>query len=355
MSFLTFTFSLGLLAAILSSVPFVTRSSESFGINVGTKLSGSKQILKWKRQYAFLMGFLAIGLFLVSFIFSWFSSLLLFYIACSFGIYLVYHFRTKTFKKQQIAEGNLQEQAMVIVEASGSQHKWVISGWYYLIPFLFFLLTLFLTVIFYEQAPAKLPAYWKLNGIFETEKAKTPFSASIWLGSQLLAILTFLGLHATIQKSKRIIDQDDPEISLERMKRSRRLCSKVMFGAGLLTVLFFGFLQGSFLLDWSSSAVQVISRLLWLLLPVCLLWMTFFIGQGGSRLKVMGIRRERKIVQKDDHYWKLGIFYFNRSDSALFVEKRFGIGWTVNLGRPIVWIILFVVLALAGIKQFFFS
>ena len=37
--------------------------------------------------------------------------------------------------------------------------------------------------------------------------------------------------------------------------------------------------------------------------------------------------------------WKLGVFYFNRNDPALFVEKRFGIGWTLNLAHPASWVI----------------
>lgn len=34
----------------------------------------------------------------------------------------------------------------------------------------------------------------------------------------------------------------------------------------------------------------------------------------------------------DDRYWKLGAVYVNRDDPATFVPKRFGVGWTINLG-----------------------
>ena len=44
----------------------------------------------------------------------------------------------------------------------------------------------------------------------------------------------------------------------------------------------------------------------------------------------------------DDQYWKAGIFYVNKSDPSIFVEKRFGVGWTVNFGHPISYVILFV-------------
>lgn len=36
----------------------------------------------------------------------------------------------------------------------------------------------------------------------------------------------------------------------------------------------------------------------------------------------------------DDRHWKAGILYVSPDDPALFVQKRFVIGWTVNLGHP---------------------
>ena len=36
----------------------------------------------------------------------------------------------------------------------------------------------------------------------------------------------------------------------------------------------------------------------------------------------------------DDRYWYAGFFYNNPDDPALFVPKRFGLGWTLNFGHP---------------------
>jgi uncharacterized membrane protein len=36
----------------------------------------------------------------------------------------------------------------------------------------------------------------------------------------------------------------------------------------------------------------------------------------------------------DDRYWHGGFFYSNPDDPALFVEKRYGLGWTLNFGHP---------------------
>lgn len=38
-------------------------------------------------------------------------------------------------------------------------------------------------------------------------------------------------------------------------------------------------------------------------------------------------------VLDDDRYWKGGIFYYNPNDPRMFVPKRSGLGYTVNLGN----------------------
>lgn len=40
-----------------------------------------------------------------------------------------------------------------------------------------------------------------------------------------------------------------------------------------------------------------------------------------------------------DHCWKAGIFYFNREDPALLVERRFGLGYTLNFAHRTAWLI----------------
>jgi uncharacterized membrane protein len=38
------------------------------------------------------------------------------------------------------------------------------------------------------------------------------------------------------------------------------------------------------------------------------------------------------------NHWKFGVFYANRDDAALFVPKRFGIGYTLNFGQSSAWV-----------------
>ena len=63
--------------------------------------------------------------------------------------------------------------------------------------------------------------------------------------------------------------------------------------------------------------------------------LAFSTGQGGSRVCVTSGQEGQpgEIDRKDDGYWKLGLFYYNPQDPAMLVEKRFGIGWTINFGN----------------------
>lgn len=42
----------------------------------------------------------------------------------------------------------------------------------------------------------------------------------------------------------------------------------------------------------------------------------------------------------EDRYWKGGLIYMNRQDPSVFVEKRFGVGWTMNLANPRGYIVI---------------
>lgn len=51
------------------------------------------------------------------------------------------------------------------------------------------------------------------------------------------------------------------------------------------------------------------------------------------------------IDRADKKYWKLGIFYLNKEDKALFVQKRFGIGISFNFVNPITYVIITAIVA----------
>jgi uncharacterized membrane protein len=76
------------------------------------------------------------------------------------------------------------------------------------------------------------------------------------------------------------------------------------------------------------------------------------LGQGGSR-DALPASAEADGDHTPDACWKWGVFYFNPADPAILIEKRFGIGYTLNLGNRWSWgvlaVLILVPLALAGL------
>ena len=73
------------------------------------------------------------------------------------------------------------------------------------------------------------------------------------------------------------------------------------------------------------------------------IWLAITTGQGGSRL---GGNSANATDRMDDRYWKLGGIYVNSNDPAIFVERRIGLGWTINFGNPRALLVMLVILAL---------
>jgi uncharacterized membrane protein len=71
------------------------------------------------------------------------------------------------------------------------------------------------------------------------------------------------------------------------------------------------------------------------------------LGQGGTRIGVQQETSDASIApvgdRMEDKCWKLGVLYFNRDDPAVLIEKRFGLGYTLNFARPVTWVLVLLV------------
>ena len=92
-------------------------------------------------------------------------------------------------------------------------------------------------------------------------------------------------------------------------------------------------------------------RVWFVLLPMMLFnfgvafWM-FRVGQGGLRAVAPAARQDVHGDATPDHAWKAGgLLYFNPRDPAIWVEKRVGLGYTLNIGNARAWLLVGMMLA----------
>ncbi|EKN62710.1 hypothetical protein BABA_24861 [Neobacillus bataviensis LMG 21833] len=81
---------------------------------------------------------------------------------------------------------------------------------------------------------------------------------------------------------------------------------------------------------------------------------TIAIAVKVGRSDKLGIDKAEEGIRDfdEDAHWKGGLIYFNRNDPSIFVEKQFGVGWTLNFGNPIGYLIILVPLVIILVISF---
>jgi uncharacterized membrane protein len=149
----------------------------------------------------------------------------------------------------------------------------------------------------------------------------------------VLSAIAFGILHAS-----RRISPPGPGAAAERWFRRRILLC-------LIASEYFVAMLGALGVLHAPSVVMVSMNCIWAAALAICIGTLVLAGQGGTRRA----SAPRKTVIGDrspDHCWKGGLFYVNRRDHAILVEKRMGIGYTLNFGNPWSWLLLGTVLAI---------
>lgn len=168
----------------------------------------------------------------------------------------------------------------------------------------------------------------------------TPFSAFAAVFGQIATAVLVPGVFAAALRSRPDIDAASPKRDAERYRRFLVIAGRCTAGAVFGAVLC---LAGVAALTWTGRMTDgplVAAALAPGLLAVALCSaVPMLLGQGGRRLRSEAREDETGRVQRDDdRFWRLGgLVYANRQDPAVLVpERAMGVGWTPNLGNPVV-------------------
>jgi uncharacterized membrane protein len=190
----------------------------------------------------------------------------------------------------------------------------------------------------WDSIPSTLVTHYGADGVadgFSDKSFRSVFGLNFF---QLGMIILFIFTNFSIRMSKQGLDPNNPELSMGKQVRFRKLVSWFLWGLSLVIVTFMGIFQGSILYEWSTKTVIATA----IALPILLLGSLIGLSVYLSRKKMNQLSDGTSL---NDRYWKLGIFYVNAEDPALFVSKRTGNGWTPNFGHPISWAIFAGVIA----------
>ncbi len=159
-----------------------------------------------------------------------------------------------------------------------------------------------------------------------------------------LALLTAGAKHA-------LRDGSDSH-SLEAQNAFRALNVKALSWIALLSCAFLTMLSVQFIrarlaeIESFGAAVWWLAGALFVCIAAFLIWIIKGYGQGGSFREHGSAQTPLTGSLADNEHWVLGLFYFDRNDPAMMVEKRFGFGYGLNYGNRNAMLVAVLFLAL---------
>ena len=335
---------LAVLVVLCACTPYVVRKNDVFGDFFPDSASQLKKVRAMRLHYFVLClftGILCAGFWCMTVFFRLINGELAFpifivdYLLLQAAIYLYYHRRAKRMKQNR--EFSYTVEHHVAVDLSPQPR--LVSFWWFVPHVLLIVVTAVVTFWREPVLDEQIPIHWDYAGnAVYTQKGFFSLFQLIFL--QILMLLLFFGLLVLTSRSKKVIRSDNARESRRASILFKKLWCFYLVAMGFACLLWFSFLQFMILglcpFSWMAPAIAIFMVLVGGGATVLIV----YTGQGGSRLLRKGRETDRIDPREDDRYWKLGCIYFNPDDPSLMVEKRFGVGWTMNMARPAAWMIL---------------
>ncbi|GGD87806.1 DUF1648 domain-containing protein [Paenibacillus nasutitermitis] len=237
------------------------------------------------------------------------------------------------FKQEKGWEAQLP-QSKRVANLNFRKQPLTISNRWYLIPLLIVVISVVAAVIRWDSIPDIITTHY--NARFEADGFSEKGFGSVFMLNmiQLLMIGLFLFTSFTIRTAKQQLDPAKPDESMMKQQKFRRSNSQFLYFLCLFIIVLFSYIQASMFYGWSEDMLNKIT----VFLPIVLI---------GSCIGFMVVLRKKGLDQQssaavsEDHHWKGGgIIYYNPDDPSIMVDKRLGVGWTMNMAHPVSWVVL---------------
>lgn len=332
--------------ALMAATPYLMPKRECFAVTIPDAASSCPEVKHLKRSYSIIVSTATLvftvlcgaSLLLDSehaFLPALVVSVL---ILCIGGYGLMLHFRQRMFALKREKGWKAQSAKRVGFVAEEPAPKPLSQKWdlLFLVPIV---VTGLICLVGYPLMPERIASNINLSGQVSHWIDKSPLSAAFPFLVVVFLDGCFAFSHWSILRSKKGVDAARPAASAWAYGAFARAQSILLVGLGTML---------SFMGPIMALSFMGVISMLQALLPVLIMIgitlvaagaVTVIYGQNGARL-LRRMEEPATMPVDDDRHWKLGIFYWNSDDASLFVPERFGVGWTMNLGRPAAWAIV---------------
>ncbi|MFC5651461.1 DUF1648 domain-containing protein [Paenibacillus solisilvae] len=227
-----------------------------------------------------------------------------------------------------------------VVSLSFRSGKLTISSAWYTVHVILAGISVFFAVLLWDRIPATIITHY--NGSFEPDGVSSKGFGSVFMLNiiQLFMTCIFLFTNTIIRIAKQQLNPNEAAKSMEKQRRFRFATSLFLYYLSLVIILLLSYIQATMLYDWSLQTLKVITSALPVAIMASLILHILYLNRKG-------IAQSDFTSDTEEQHWKGGgAFYSNKEDPSLFVAKRFGVGWTINMGHPLGWLVLVGILAI---------
>lgn len=210
-----------------------------------------------------------------------------------------------------------------------------------LIPFVMSIITMFK----YKSLPDLILGDRIGIGTFDKNTLSGFLKLYSMIISQALIIIFLFFVNTISLGSRSDLNSGSIKKAVIRKKKFKRLASIFIFAITLCTVIMMAYFQLALLYNLEVVRFNYLYTIFMALVMMAFIIQFIKIGQGGRNIDVDEEEKD-ELYKDDDSKWVLGSIYFNRNDPTWMVEKRTGIGWTINFGNPKAVILFIALIAL---------
>ncbi len=325
-------------------IPLFMKPSLLFGVRLPVGSEESAFVKDLKRQFRYLISavflvYLPVTLVILEYSFSEalfesfiFGQIILYWV-------VIYYFNRKALRWKSRILKNVPTPNVTLIDTSFRQGRLTISPWWFLIPLGVVLAHFVFVNAEYGQFPQRLAVHYNVMGQADRFVLKSWWAVNRMPLISFGLVLLMAGIFFVIRRAKQEIEASAPETSLRQDRKFRYYWSVYVVSVALMISLYF------FYFSYAILRGYFYTWLVWafpFILVTATIGLALYTGQSGYRLKTdtKASKDTIKAMRDDDRYWIAGIFYCNKNDPALFVEKRIGVGWTINFCN--VWAVLIV-------------
>lgn len=343
-------FSIFIVFVVLQAfTPFITNKTAVFGVFIPEPYINHDRLHRYKKQYSIIV--LIIGLILIvlqQLLFNGAGETVVVYVtlcmmfvsmitsACSYLL-----FRSKILQLKQQEAWTAHVETKHVTDLSLRNEPFVLPSVFFIVPMVVTAALIVITYINYASIPSQVPIHWNVKGEADDWVAKSALTVILSPLLLLCLQITFFAMNRGIEKARIRLSVQHTKDSIVREKKYRKGSSFYFaITSYSLTILLVTMHYTSIILiDESPSYFN------WLFISVLVVTVGGALAMAYLQFKVKEplTVTSNETLPDDDRYWKLGIFYVNRQDPSFIVQKRFGVGWTVNFANKWAYSILLII------------